>query len=105
VVIVETRSFTTRIDDLLTADEYRSLQMELVRQPTVGKVIPGAGGIRKLRWRALGHGKRGGARVIYFWHAASETILMLFAYPKKEQEDLTPAQRKALRLVVEREYP
>lgn len=105
VVIVETKSFSARIDDLLTAEEYRLLQMELVKQPTVGKVIPGTGGIRKLRWGALGQGKRGGARVIYFWHAASEAILMLFAYPKNEREDLTPAQRKALRLVVEKEYP
>jgi hypothetical protein len=105
VVIVETKSFTARIDDLLTADEYRSLQLELVRQPTVGKVIPGTGGIRKLRWGALGRGKRGGARVIYFWHAASETLLLLFAYPKNERDDLTPAQRKALRFIVEREYP
>jgi mRNA-degrading endonuclease RelE of RelBE toxin-antitoxin system len=105
VVIVETKSFTARIDDLLTADEYRSLQLELVRQPTAGRVIPGTGGIRKLRWGALGRGRRGGARVIYFWHAVSETILMLFAYPKNEQGDLTPAQSKALRLLVESEYP
>lgn len=105
VVIVETQSFSVRIDDLLTAEEYRSLQLELVHHPTAGKIIPGTGGIRKLRWGALGRGKRGGARVIYFWHAASETILMLFAYPKNEREDLTPAQRKALRLVIEKEYP
>jgi hypothetical protein len=105
VVIVETRSFSTRIDDLLTADEYRWLQLELVQQPAAGKVIPGAGGIRKLRWGVLGRGKRGGARVIYFWHAASETILMLLAYSKNERVDLTPAQRKALRLIVEKEYP
>ncbi len=50
-------------------------------------------------------GKRGGARVIYFWHTASETILMLFVYPKNERGDLTPAQHHALRAVVEKEYP
>src|SRR5918996_5793616 len=102
VIIVETKSFTARIDDLLTADEYCSLQVELVQNPAAGKVIPGAGGIRKLRWGALGRGKRGGARVIYFWHVASDTILMLFAYPKNERGDLTPDQRKALRTLVER---
>jgi hypothetical protein len=105
VVIVETKSFTARIGDLLTADEYRKLQLELVQRPGAGKVIPGGGGIRKLRWGALGQGKRGGARVIYFWHAASETILMLFVFPKNERGDLTSAQRNALRLAVEREYP
>jgi hypothetical protein len=105
VLIVETKSFSARIDQLLSADEYRSLQLELVQQPTAGKVISGTGGIRKLRWGARGRGKRGGARVIYFWHAASATVLLLFAYPKNERGDLTPAQRKALRQVVEREYP
>jgi hypothetical protein len=105
VLIVETKSFSARIDALLSTDEYRSLQLELVQQPTLGKVIPGTGGIRKLRWGARGQGKRGGARVICFWHAASATVLLLFAYPKNERGDLTPAQRKALRQVVEREYP
>ena len=105
VLIVETQSFTRRIDDLLTADEYRLLQVELLQQPTSGDVIPGTGGIRKLRWGASGRGKRGGARIIYFWHATSETILLLFVYPKNERGDLTPAQRKALRVMVEKEYP
>ena len=57
-----------------------------------------AGGLR-------GEGKRGGDRIIYFWHATSETILLLFVYPKNERGDLTPAQRKALRVMVEKEYP
>jgi hypothetical protein len=105
VVIVETKAFSARIDDLLTADEYRLLQLELVQRPTLGNVIPGTGGLRKLRWRAAGRGKRGGARVIYFWHASSETILMLFVYPKNERSDLTAAEREALRRLVEKEYP
>jgi mRNA-degrading endonuclease RelE of RelBE toxin-antitoxin system len=105
VVIVETKVFTSRVEDLLTSDEYHSLQLELLKRPAVGDVIPGTGGLRKLRWGAAGRGKRGGVRVIYFWHAASETILMLFVYPKNERGDLTAAQREALRRVVEREYP
>jgi hypothetical protein len=105
VVIVETRAFTTRIIDLLSDDDYRTLQSELIQRPTVGSVIPGTGGLRKLRWGVPGRGKRGGARVIYFWHPASATLLMLFAYPKNEREDLAPAQRQALRKVVETEYP
>ena len=105
VVIVETKAFTARIDDLLTAEEYRLFQLELVQSPTVGDVIPETGGLRKLRWGMRGRGKRGGARVIYFWHAASEVLLMLFVYPKNERKDLTSAQRKALRQIVEAEYP
>jgi hypothetical protein len=105
VVIVETRAFTARIGGLLSEDEYRNLQLELVQRPTAGSVIAGTGGLRKLRWAASGRGKRGGARVIYFWHAASDKILMMFAYPKNEQDDLTATQRHALRKLIEAEYP
>ena len=105
MVIVETTAFTARIGDLLEEDEYRALQFELVQRPTAGNVIPGSGGLRKLRWAMAGRGKRGGARVIYFWHPESGRILMLFAYPKNELEDLTLTQRQALRRIVESEYP
>jgi hypothetical protein len=105
VIIVETRAFTARIDELLSGDEYRALQIHLLQQPASGSVIPDTGGLRKVRWAASGRGKRGGARIIYFWHAASETLLMLFAYPKNEREDLSAAQRRILRDIVKREYP
>lgn len=105
MVIVETRAFTTRILDLLSDEDYRLLQLELVRDPDAGRVIPGTGGLRKLRWGASGRGKRGGARIIYFWHPKSQSALMLFAYSKNERSDLTPAQKRALRRVVETEYP
>jgi len=104
VLIVETRAFTARVLRLLSDDEYRALQLELVRRPEAGPVIPGSGGLRKLRWAVAGRGKRGGARVIYFWHVRSATLLMLFAFAKNEREDLTPAERQALRRVVESEY-
>jgi len=105
VVIVETRAFTARIDDLLTDEQYRGLQPHLVRRPTAGSAIPGTGGLRKLRWVASGRGKRGGTRVIYFWHPASSQLLMLFAFGKNERTDLTAEQRKVLRQIVESEYP
>jgi hypothetical protein len=105
VVIVETRGFTTRICDLVSDDDYRLFQLQLVRNPEAGRLIPGTGGLRKIRCAASGRGKRGGARVIYFWHAQSQHLLMLFVYPKNEQADLTPAQRRALRKIVETEYP
>ncbi len=105
VVIVEVRGFTARICDLLSDEDYRLLQLQLVRDPEAGRVIPGTGGLRKLRWGASGRGKRGGARVIYFWYAKSRRLLMLFVYPKNERSDLTAAQRRALRKIVETEYP
>ena len=104
VLIIETPIFTRRIQDLLADDEYRALQAYLVNKPEAGKVIPGSGGLRKLRWSAGGQGKRGGIRVIYYWHVLRETILFLFVYFKNEQDDLTPEQLKQLKKVIEGEY-
>src|SRR3990172_11080774 len=95
-VFVETSVFTRKAHELFPEEGYRLLQVALLRKPDIGAVIPGSGGIRKLRWGASGRGKRGGARVIYFWHPKSKHLLMLFAYPKNERSDLTAAQRRAL---------
>jgi hypothetical protein len=105
VVFVETRAFTSSIHQLLADDEYRLLQLLLLHRPTAGIIIQGTGGIRKIRWAGSGRGKRGGLRIIYFWHPASARILLLFTYPKNERDDLTASQRAALRQVVETEYP
>lgn len=105
MVIIETSVFTRRVTALLSDDEYRELQATLVERPKAGPVIPGSGGIRKLRWSASGRGKRGGARVIYYWATEQEHLLMLFIYAKNESDDLTHDQIKTLRHIVEREYP
>jgi mRNA-degrading endonuclease RelE of RelBE toxin-antitoxin system len=96
--------FTRRIQDILADEEYRLLQSQLVQRPDSGKIVPGSGGLRKLRWSASGRGKRGGARVIYYWFVSEDVILMLFVFPKNEQEDLTPDQSKQLKKIVEGEY-
>jgi mRNA-degrading endonuclease RelE of RelBE toxin-antitoxin system len=105
MVIVETSIFTRRVIELLPDDEYRELQATLVDRPDAGPVIPGSGGLRKIRWSTSGHGKRGGSRIIYYWATAQERILMLFIYAKNESDDLTPDQLKMLRQIVENEYP
>lgn len=104
MVIIETPIFTRRIQTAITDEEYRLLQARLVQKPDAGQIIPGSGGLRKLRWSGSGRGKRGGIRVIYYWFVSPEVILMLFAYPKNEQDDLTPDQLKQLKKVVEGEY-
>ena len=102
--IVETSVFTRYVKDVLTDDEYRQLQAALVLQPDLGAVIRGSGGIRKVRWAAKGHGKRGGVRVIYYWAVRSDQLLMLLVYPKNERADLSHDQLQVLRRVVEAEY-
>jgi mRNA-degrading endonuclease RelE of RelBE toxin-antitoxin system len=105
MVIIETSIFTRQVQGLLSDDEYRELQSTLVVRPRAGALIVGSGGLRKIRWGQKGKGKRGGVRVIYYWAVTPEQILMLFMYPKGERDDLTPAQIKVLKQIVEREYP
>lgn len=96
---VETGIFTERITRLLADDEYYDLQAVLAENPKAGDVIPGAGGLRKLRWRTRGRGKRGGLRIIYYcW--SEDRLYMIFVYDKTEQGDLTSEQLKALRVYV-----
>ena len=64
MVIVETSVFTRQVQALLSDEEYRQLQVMLIQHPDLGPVIPGSGGLRKMRWQAAGRGKRGGTRVI-----------------------------------------
>lgn len=98
--IIETPIFTKIVESLLTEEEYRLLQSQLVSFPEFGKLIPGSGGLRKIRWGTETGGKRGGVRVIYYWYMTQETILMLYAYPKGKQDDLTSQQLKALKKLI-----
>jgi hypothetical protein len=82
MIFVETPNFTRAISQLLTHDEYMRMQGALLQMPDVGNIIVGGGGIRKFRWAVKGHGKSGGARVIYYWAVATNTILMLDVYSK-----------------------
>lgn len=100
---IETPIFTSEVDQLLSPEEYRGLQLALVLRPEQGALIPGGGGIRKLRWRRRGSGKRSGIRVIYYWITSEETIYMLFLYPKTRQSDLSERQLKLLRRLVQEE--
>jgi hypothetical protein len=102
MVIIETSMFTRRIKELMSDDEYKDLQEALVNRPDTGAIIQGTGGLRKVRWKLEGRGKSGGVRVIYYWVTADEHIYMLLAYPKSEQDNLTPEQKKALKTIVER---
>lgn len=104
MLIVETPIFTRRIHSLLSDEHYRLLQLQLIANPDLGKVIPHSGGLRKARWSLRGQGKRGGIRVIYYWAVARETLLMLFVYAKNEQDDLSRQQLKMLKSIVDEEY-
>ena len=100
MVFYETDIFTEQIVEFLGDDSYRELQTVLIRHPESGDLIPRSRGLRKIRWRALGRGKRGGIRVIYYL-VTRDQIYMLFAYAKNKQENLTQEQLQRLRNLVD----
>ena len=85
---IETKLFTKLVLEYLTDEEYGALQQHLARHPEAGPVIPGSGGVRKLRWAAPGRGKRGGYRVIYYVKRAPGVIWLLTMYAKNVADDI-----------------
>ena len=100
---VETHFFTRLILELLTDDEYRAIQLNLAKSPDQGKIISGSGGLRKIRIAAMGKGKSGGARIIYYWATSSARIYLLLAYPKNKKDDLSSEELALLKALMERE--
>jgi hypothetical protein len=82
-------------------EDLRALQNVLIERPDAGPVIPGAGGLRQLRWALAGRGKRGGARVVYYWQGKADRVYLVFAYAKNVQDNLTPDQVRQLARIVE----
>ena len=98
--LVATRTYERAIRKLLSVDSRRVMEAAVVAAPDAAPVIPGTGGIRKLRWAGSGRGKRGGIRTIYFHHAGPEIIYMLTAYAKASHDDLSPKDKKVLSRLV-----
>jgi hypothetical protein len=71
----------------LDDNEYAELQQFLMQNPEAGAIVRGSGGVRKLRWRRAGAGKRGGLRVIYFVRYEPNEFWMLTLYAKAKQEN------------------
>lgn len=97
----ETERFVKRAEKLLGAEMVSELQLYLCRYAEDGVIIPASGGIRKLRWAASGRGKRGGARIIYYFANASGRIFLLDIYAKNEKENLTSGELEDLKEAVE----
>ena len=88
LTFIETKLFTRLVCGYLSDDEYAALQWTLANDPTVGDLVKGTGGVRKVRWGMAGRGKRGGVRVIYYARTHRGEIWMLTIYPKNVAESI-----------------
>ena len=103
VTFVETKLFTKLVQEYLSDDEYAVLQQSLIVNPEAGDVIPGSGGVRKLRWGVAGRGKRGGLRVIYFLRLRNEEIWMLTLYAKNVADNIPAKMLKKIKEEIDAE--
>jgi len=96
VTVVETSAFVRMAARIWSESEVASLVDTVARNPEAGDVIPGTGGVRKLRWGRAGQGKRGGSRVIYFFYRTDCPIYLLLAYAKSQATDMTPDEKRTV---------
>lgn len=100
ITVAETPLFVKQATAVWSDSEREEFVDFIARNPEAGDVIPDAGGVRKVRWRRQGSGKRGGARVIYFFHDAETPLYLLLVYAKARQEDLTSDEKRRVRELV-----
>ena len=96
LTVIETPVFLRYAAKLLAPEEHEALIEWLAEHPDAGDVIPGTGGLRKVRWSRAGMGKRGGVRVIYLMRLAQGELVLLIVYAKAEHDTLSNAFLRAL---------
>ena len=100
--MVEVEPFPSKADLVWKEEERLEFINFIANHPMAGDRIPGSGGIRKVRWLGQGKGKRGGVRVIYYYHDPSFPLFLLTVYAKSKKDDLSSEELRAMRkLVVE----
>ena len=100
MTLVEMPEFILRSKDLFSSAELNALQVHIGTHPDSGDLMPGTGGVRKLRWALEGKGKRGGARIIYYFHSGAVPIFLLTVFSKNEKVDLSKAEKNQLRKLI-----
>lgn len=97
ITVAETPLFSRQALDVWDDDGREAFIDFIARNPEEGDVIPETGGVRKIRWVRPGSGKRGGARVIYFYHNSDRPLYLLMVYAKARQENLRADEKKIVR--------
>lgn len=96
IEIAELWPFRREACEIWTQEEIRDLRDYLALNPQAGDVISGTGGVRKLRWKVPGRGKRGGARIIYYFRDLNMPLYLIAVYKKTEKDTLTQAEKNQL---------
>jgi hypothetical protein len=94
VSVIELAGYRRRAAELLTSAEQDAVIDLVAYEPTCGDVIPGTGGLRKVRVGRGGSGKRGGARIVYYFHDLDMPIYLLALYAKNEKSDLSAREKR-----------
>jgi hypothetical protein len=97
--VLQLPKFKAEATELIGVDGIEKLAGYLIEHPDAGDVIPGSGGVRKLRWAAKGKGKRGGARIIYLYAVVAARIYLMRCYAKNVKTDLTADEKKQVRQI------
>jgi mRNA-degrading endonuclease RelE of RelBE toxin-antitoxin system len=100
--VIESPLFQSQWPDYWSEDERGEFSSYIAGNPFVGDVVPGSGGIRKVRWQRSGRGKSGGVRVIYFVRTIHGEIILLTIYSKAKTGTLSPAILKGIRRAIEK---
>jgi hypothetical protein len=100
ITVAETPLFVRQAEAVWDDAEREAFIHYIARHPTAGDVIPDTGGVRKVRWSRAGSGKRGGVRVIYFYHDAGRPLYLLMVYAKARRENMTSDEKRAVRALV-----
>ena len=100
MTVVETAEFLTRTKQLMSESARAEFVAFIGASPEAGDVVPGTGGVRKVRWGLVGRGKRGGARIVYYFHNHLLPLFLLSAYPKNQKANLSEAERNAMKRLV-----
>lgn len=102
---VELPPFEKVRENYLNDQQYMELQQLLITNPKAGDVIAKTGGLRKIRFedKRRNKGRRGGLRVIYYYHVSNTEFLMFTVYDKNEASDLSNDQRAILKQLLQHE--
>jgi hypothetical protein len=97
---VRLAAFDKAAKGLLSDEDERAMEIEIATNPKAAPVITETGGVRKIRVAIKGRGKSGSARVLYLYIPLAEIVYLLFAYPKNVIDNISSAEKKAIKALV-----